>query len=324
MNVEQRHPAEAAQPQPGRPGGRRWGGQGAAGAFRSRPRRSYNLSGLLGTQRYFLGFWEVRRPRSVSLAMVKESAGQSFWRLQERLRSLVFLSFWRCPHSLAGGPFLLTPPPPRLCFVVTPHDSDCPWPRATLPPPTELCFPLHGLLGHISLCLPLVRTCDPTGPIPIIQGNRPSQDSQNHLPSPRQGNVCTASGFKGIFWGWYQLPLPSSPTSLPWPLHSALTNCSWVPLSHLSLAFANGTISTWPGTFQQGLLSRGLPCFGLTMAGTEDHNILPSVTFPGHCAPPQGLEDPVALLRPWPSDRASLSERCGMDGEWKRPYLSGR
>lgn len=112
VNVEQRHPAEAAQPQPGRPGGRRWGGQGAAGAFRSRPRRSYNLSGLLGTQRYFLGFWEVRRPRSVSLAMVKESAGQSFWRLQERLRSLVFLSFWRCPHSLAGGPFLLTPPPP--------------------------------------------------------------------------------------------------------------------------------------------------------------------------------------------------------------------
>lgn len=224
---------------------------------------------------------------------------------------------WRVAPSFS-------PPPPRLCFVVTPHDSDCPWPRATLPPPTELCFPLHGLLGHISLCLPLVRTCDPTGPIPIIQGNRPSQDSQNHLPSPRQGNVCTASGFKGIFWGWYQLPLPSSPTSLPWPLHSALTNCSWVPLSHLSLAFANGTISTWPGTFQQGLLSRGLPCFGLTMAGTEDHNILPSVTFPGHCAPPQGLEDPVALLRPWPSDRASLSERCGMDGEWKRPYLSGR
>lgn len=218
--------------------------------------------------------------------------------------------------SASGGarvPWCVAPSfshrPPRLCFVVTPHDSDCPWPRVTLPPPTELCFPSHGLLGHISLSFPLVRTRDPTGPIPIIQGNLPSQDSQNHLPSPWQGNVCTASGFKGIFWGWYQLPLPSSPTSLPWPLHSALTNCSWVPLSHLSLAFANGTISTWPGTFQQGLLTMGLPCFGSTMAGTEDHSILPSVTFPGHCAPPQGLEDPVALLRPWPSDRASLGER---------------
>lgn len=185
--------------------------------------------------------------------------------------------------------------------------SGVPW--AVLPPaPAEALLLSHGLPCHISLCLFFVRTRDDTGPMPIIQGNLPSQESRNHLPSPLQGNVCTASRFKGISWGWYQLLLPSSPASLPWPLCGALTNCSQVLLPHLSLAFANGSISMWPGTFQQGLLNTGLPCFGPTVASAGDHNTLPSIIFLGHCAPPQDLEEPAALCMPWPSDRASVSE----------------
>lgn len=43
---------------------------------------------------------EVRNPNQVV------SRAASFWRHQGRICVLAFSSVWRCPHSLAGGPFL--------------------------------------------------------------------------------------------------------------------------------------------------------------------------------------------------------------------------
>lgn len=244
VNVEQHHTAEAAQPWTGPPGGQRWvGGRGPASTAGPSARGHVSLCRLLGllektptplvaenTDVFSWGSGVRKAKVSVTGLWSRSQQGRFFLEVPDPL-CLSFSGGARISWRVA--PFL---PAPASALWSHLHDSDSPWPRAAFPPRAELCFPFHGLLSHISLCLLLVRTCDPTGPILNIQGNLPSPDSQNHLPSPVQGPFRVQGHLLGLVSG--ATAFLSHRCSRP--LHGALTNYSWVPLPHLSLGFANG------------------------------------------------------------------------------------